>query len=225
MKTRFLSALTLAALILSLFASCSDGKDSEKEDAAVSSGGKVSEKEDAAVRAAFDEAYTVATLFSGYAANVYADGSIEVEYDDEYRSTLQYDRFSLCGTLAELGEMVELYFSDEIGSDLMAMEVMPNAPLYLEKDGVLYRFGGFVSLYVVDTEYIEVVSVTKDGDTFTVSVKAEYPDFYGEELATVTHDYTCERVGSTYKFTGEFPLLADIARDEILDDRMVPPLG
>ncbi len=211
MKTKFLSVLVLVTVILSLFASCS--------------GGKVSEKEDTAIRAAFDEAYTVATLFSGYAANVYADGSIEVEYDSDYSPTLQYDRFSLCGTMTELAEMVDIYFVPEIGEKLMATEVRPNAPLYLEKDGVLYRFGGFASLYAVDTEYIEVVSVTKDGETFTVSVKAEYPDFYGEELATVTHDYTCKLVDGTYKFTGEFPLLADIAIDEMLDDRMLLPLG
>lgn len=202
----------LAVLMLSLFASCS--------------GDKTSDEEDTAIRAAFDEAYTVATLFSGYAANVYADGSIEVEYDSEYSPTLQYDRFSLCSTMSELSEMVELYFSDEIGETLMATEARPGAPLYLEKDGVLYRFGGFVSLYAVDTEYIEIVSVTKESDDkFTVSVKAEYPDFYGEELATVTHDYTCEKIDGVYKFTGEFPLLADIAIDEMLDDRMLLPLG
>ncbi len=211
MKTKFLSAFVLVAVILSLFASCSDDK--------------VSEKEDTAIRAAFDEAYTVATLFSGYAANIYADGSIQVDYDSEYTPTLQYDRFSLCDTMDELSEMVELYFSNEIGESLMATEARPNAPLYLEKDGVLYRFGGYVALYAVDTEYIEIVSVTKDGGKFTVSVKAEYPDFYGEELATVTHDYTCENIDGAYIFTGEFPLLADIAIDEMLDERMLLPLG
>ena len=74
---------------------------------------------------------------------------------------------------------------------------------------------------------MEVVSVKKNGKgTFTVSVKAEYPDFYGGEYATVTCDYTCEATGDgLYKFTGKFHMLADIALDEMFAKHMIIPIA
>ena len=214
MKIKFIKAAILAVLSLTLLVSCGEN---DKED--------VTENENNNVKAAFNEAYAVATFFSGYAGNVCSDESITLEIDNAYYSEVQYDRFIPCGTMEELDALILKYFSSEISDAFDDVEPVANAELFIEKDGVLYRFGGYSSLYPVDTENIEVTSVTKNADTFTVSVKAEYPDFYGEELATVTHDYTCKYEDGNYIFIGEFPLLADIAIDEMLDDKMLLPLG
>ncbi len=210
MKKTLLKIIVLFIIALPILTSCAS---------------KVGEAEEAKVKEAFNSAYTVAEYFSAYAKNVYEDASIEISYDNEYISALQYDRFAPCGTMAELDAMLDTYFTPEICDILKASEVYGGAPVFLEKDGALYRCSDFLPGYPISEENIEVISVKATGKgIYTVSVKAEYPNFYGEELLTVTHDYTCEEVEQgVYKFTGEFPMLADIAIDEIkLYERLLP---
>ncbi len=211
MRMHFLKITALFVLSVLILASCS---------------GRKTDDEEAKVREAFDGAYTAATYFSWYATDVYAEGSIEFDYDSTYLPVLRYERFAPCGTLAELDELLNTYFTSEIIKGFKAVEPIEDEPLYIEKDGALYRYSNYEPIYIIGDEYIEIVSVEKTSrGKFTVSVEAKYPNFYGAELETVTYDYTCKIVNGTYKFTGEFPMLADIAIDQMLERNFILPLA
>ncbi len=217
MLTRFFAILTLATLLAGLTA-CDDKVDEMHDHETGVVINHLEEELTADVAAAFFDAQNVALYFSGYGRNMYTEGSIDVE-GGTYPGAVstQYDRFSVCDTMAELREAVEAVFTDEL-AQVFLNKTASGMPLFYESDGVLYRFGGYVAQYGADAELTEILECRRNDDgSITLSVRATFPGFYGGDAhVIVEHEYTCINSDGKYKFTGEFPLPIELAASEIL---------
>jgi len=158
----------------------------------------------AAVTAAFYAAEATAALFTGYVGNVFADGSVEVD-------GIRYDRFAPCDTMAALESRVHASFDEALAAELLAAKTPEGHPLYIERDGALYRFGGYIAQFEYRDSAAEVIDVREEGGVICVDVTATF-DIMDDPL-TVTHTYTCMETAGEYRFTGEFPLPFTVVYD------------
>jgi len=160
--------------------------------------------DEAAVTAAFYAAEATAALFTGYVGNVFADGSVEVD-------GIRYDRFAPCDTMAALESRVHASFDEALAAELLAAKTPEGHPLYIERDGALYRFGGYIAQFEYRDSAAEVIDVREEGGVICVDVTATF-DIMDDPL-TVTHTYTCMETAGEYRFTGEFPLPFTVVYD------------
>ena len=210
MKTKYTVLLLSVALMLS-FTACDDGKNIGTSNETGVIINKLDESPTAEVTAAFFEAQTAALYFSGYGRHMYTEGSIEVEGGVYPMGTTQYDRFAMCDTMEELHEAVETVFTDELAETFLNSTVS-GMPMFLEQDGILYRFGGYVAQYQAEPKLTEILSCRENDDgSITLSVRETFGD--AEEDIVVEHDYTCVKDDGSYKFTNEFPLLVELAAE------------
>ena len=151
----------------------------------------------AKVADAFYTAERTAALFTAYAGHGYGEGPVEV-------NGIRYERFTLCDTMTELAGMVEDSFAQETAAELLAATSYEGHPLYVEQDGVLYRFSGNIAQFEYRDSAAEVVGVRAGDGVIYVDVSATF-DIMDEPL-TVTHTYTCVMENGGYRFTGEFVL-------------------
>lgn len=158
----------------------------------------------AAVTAAFYAAEATAALFTGYVGNVFADGSVEAD-------GIRYDRFALSDTMAALEARVHASFDEALAAELLAVKTPEGYPLYIERDGALYRFGGNIAQFEYRDSAAEVINVREEGGVILVDVAATF-DIMDDPL-TVTHTYTCVETAGEYRFTGEFLLPFTVVYD------------
>ena len=151
----------------------------------------------AAVEQAFYAAEATAALFSGYAGNVYAEGTIDVD-------GVRYDRFEICADMNALEALVRASFDDALSAEFLAAEAYDGHPLYIEQDGTLYRFGGYAAQFDYYDSMAAVTDVRAKNGVIYVDVASTF-DIMDDPL-TVTHTYTCIEENGEYRFTGEFRL-------------------
>ncbi len=144
----------------------------------------------------FKKAEVTASYFTGYARDVYGDESIEYE-------GVRYDRFTVCDSLEEIRAIVSESFDEQLTERFMSTMV-DGLPLYVEKEGKLYRFGGYVALesYESATATINKGEIY-DRDTIVLDATVGYSE-YRYLLSKST-----QREG--YKFSVRYMLPIEIA--------------
>ncbi len=144
------------------------------------------------IRQAFKEAEEIFAAFTGY-------GIVE-----ELGETLESDghtyvavKVADCTTLEKLRAAVYRSFEPELAESLLATEV-GGAPLYIDRDGKLWRLGGYAGQWGYDIGYSAIMTLA-DG---RLSMKLATTKASGEFITSVA---TCE-LGSSGKFaTFELP--------------------
>ena len=152
-----------------------------------------------------EEAYA---YFTGYGIPERANETMEID-GNTYEKVIQEGLSSL----SELRESCLNYFTDEFTDELLSRKVAENAPLYIEKDGSLWRFGGYTALwdyaaYSVDTEY----SLSKrngNAAEFSVLCKWNDPLGDGEEIIEASITYNVIIENGTLRFT-DFTLPVEV---------------
>ncbi len=149
------------------------------------------------IKALFFETEKAYSYFTGYADNVYAEGTAEINGQ-------RYDRCSLANSLDGLRELVSPYISAENTEKLIKTSVMDGVPLFAESDNTLWRFGGFAAQWGLDAAVTEIVSATPQTDgSIKVDVNITMPEFDIETKAV----YTCRQsADGNLMFTDDFEL-------------------
>lgn len=117
----------------------------------------------------YNEAEWAYSLFTGYCENDKLNYSGSLKHNGE-----MYDGVEIDGRINTLGELALLllkYFDNDIADYLMSKTVFPENPLYIENDGKLYRFGGYVSQYS-DTAEKKFIPMKFENGVYTVKVRA-----------------------------------------------------
>ena len=161
--------------------------------------------DEAKVEAAFFEAEEIASYFTGYVAgNVYDEGTVAV-------NGVRYDRFAPYATMAELAALVESRFDGALAERLLSASTVDGDLLYIEQDGVLYRFGGYIAQYAYLDAEREVTDIRAEDGVIYVDIASTF-DLMDEPM-TVSHTYTCVEEDGEYRFTGEFALPFTVVYD------------
>lgn len=160
---------------------------------------------------AFIIAEELAAHFTGHTHSYIGDDSFDAV--DENGFTQKYTYYGLADSLAELRALLNEVFTPELAEDFMSTEVS-GLPLFTERDGKLYKFGGYVGLYSFGNVSREIEGYTDNGDgtvSVTVSINVYGTHTLGKEVHT-THTYTAVLGDdSKYRFSGEFELPIQIA--------------
>jgi len=142
-----------------------------------------------------------ASYFTGYARDVYGNESIEID-------GVRYDVFTVCDSMDELLAITLELFDNELANTLINTQV-DGHPLFVEQNGRLYRFGGYVALESISDASATVYGVTKGSDgVYTVYVKIQSD---GDVVSG--YEYRCIKVEDDYKFIGEFKLPIEVLSD------------
>ena len=147
-----------------------------------------------------ESAFETASLFTGFGGE-YGEGSIE-------HDGIKYDEFASCKTYAELITLTESYFNKTCSEVLLALDADGKA-LFVEKDGKLYRIGGYAAQYSYsDAKWTVKECRLENGGTIAVylDVAADDPEAVGCT--------TCYKV--TQDETGAYKLSSTILPIELL---------
>ena len=115
----------------------------------------------------FSHAENTYAYFTGYGVISYADDG-GMEYDGASYQKVDGMRWE------DLQRDVNRYFTAEIADALLQTKVLDGHPLYLEKEGNLYRFGGYAALWsysCAENETFEILSQNTTGATVRVTAK------------------------------------------------------
>lgn len=134
----------------------------------------------------FADACEAYAWFTGYTSPIYGEESI-THNGDTYTSV----NFKGGNTLDELRLYLSFIFDEKITSKLMNTKTSEGKPLFIEKEGKLYRFGGYVGLLAYDTVEYELTVSDPLGSTCTIGVKGK-EDIEGEEIE-FSYDCICVR--------------------------------
>lgn len=93
----------------------------------------------------YHKAEWVYSLFTRYGKLTYAEN--EILYNNERYQEVKMDEFA---NLDELRALCLLYFNRNVTSGLMNTWVKTDYPLYIEQDGKIYRFSGYIAPYEYD---------------------------------------------------------------------------
>ncbi len=155
----------------------------------------------------YHEAEKVYALFTGHPGKVYAEGTIKV-------GSHIYQAADINGytSLAELRALCEQYFDSELTEQLMAKTV-GDAPLYIEQDGKLYRYSGYVAQYSIVPEDYGMVLEAPGSETVHVLAS-----FYSNDIQyTIRTSALCTCIvteDGNLRFTS-FTLMAEAIQNEM----------
>lgn len=162
------------------------------------------------IAATFIEAETLAAHFTGH-ASAYLGGD-GFEAVDENGFTQDYTPYGLADSLSELRAMLSEVFTEQAADKLMNTKVS-GLPLFTERDGVLYKFGGYVGLLGYDDVYREIIGYTENTDG-SISVTVHLRKSFNERTVSANQTYTavlCE--DGKYRFDGLSPLPIQIVQN------------
>ena len=158
--------------------------------------------------ATFLKAEALAAHFTGHASAYLGDGD-SFEAVDENGFTQQYDHYGLANSLDELRSLLEAVFTPELADEFMNTTVS-GLPLFTERDGKLYKFGGYVGLYAYDDLNREIISYTEGVGKIDVCVNMRKVNYDNTVHANQTYTAVIGEDGK-YRFDGDFPLPIQIA--------------
>lgn len=158
----------------------------------------------------FVKAEALAAHFTGH-ASAYLGGD-GFEAVDENGFTQYYTPYGLASSLTELRAMLSEVFTEQAADKLMNTKVS-GLPLFTERDGKLYKFGGYVGLLGYDDVYREIIGYTENTDG-SISVTVHLRKSFNERTVSANQTYTavlCE--DGKYRFDGLSPLPIQIVQN------------
>ncbi|MBR5307888.1 MAG: right-handed parallel beta-helix repeat-containing protein [Clostridia bacterium] len=158
-----------------------------------------SASEIAEVTAFFNEAHTTAALFTGFGGETTEEAITYNEAD--------YVKLSAASSLDELLALAEKYFLSDRAKAITEQMVDDDHPLFVEKDGALYRYSGYVSQYAYTDADVKAVDCYKGYDG-TVSLRVEAT--FENTTAQTVYKMAKGEDGS-YRITSAFALPIEIA--------------
>lgn len=171
--------ISLLLVILLLLVSCNDKTSDENEKEKSPSEPTVADVLPAlsdaeitgeALRTAYETAERTYAIFTGFASPEMAGDSIEIDGN-------RYERVAEFADMEALRDYTAASFDEVLTESLLARNAAENAPLYIEHDGALYRFGGYRGLMSYDDVTITAFEFeeTDEGD-YRLTVDAQIED-------------------------------------------------
>ncbi len=159
------------------------------------------------LRSAYDSAERAYAIFTGAACPEMGRGSIEVEGD-------QYDLVAEFADMEALRAYTGQFFDAALTEKLLATPTATEAPLYIERDGALYRFGGYVGLWSYTDAKVTSFDFSESGNgTYTLTVTAEVNENGSISAGSYTYRFTLGDEG--IRFT-DFALMSELIWNSML---------
>ncbi len=156
----------------------------------------------------FIKAEALAAHFTGH-ASAYVGDNDSFEVTDENGFTQKYEHYGLANSLSELRSLLEAVFTPKLADKFMNTKVS-GLPLFTERDGKLYKFGGYMGLYSYDDVHREIIGYTEGIDKIDITVHLR-KNFDGDTVyANQTYTAVLGEDGK-YRFDGDFTLPIQIA--------------
>ncbi len=149
----------------------------------------------AKITEAFDAAVDASALIGGFSGEL-GEGSIKL-------GEAQYDAFASCTTMADLENLLAASFDAELVEAFKGRTVESGDLVFTEREGVLYRIGGYAAQYGVDSASCTLGEMTlaEDG-VVTISAHITLEDTAKVEFDTV---YMCTKgEDGVYRFVKAF---------------------
>lgn len=162
--------------------------------------------------ATFTKAEALAAHFTGHASAYVGDGDF-FEVTDENGFTQRYEHYGLAGSLSELRSLLEEVFTPKLADKFMNTKVS-GLPLFTERDGKLYKFGGYVGLYSYDDVYREIIAYTEGIEKIDFTVHLRKNLHEGTVYANQTYTAVWGEDG-VCRFDGYFTLPIEIAANMV----------
>ncbi|MBO5275204.1 MAG: hypothetical protein J6I45_11370 [Clostridia bacterium] len=116
------------------------------------------------LRMFYEEAERCYALFTGFASPEMGRSSVEVE-GNPYALVAEF------ADMDALRSYTAQFFDAALTEELLAKETATGAPLYIERDDSLYRFGGYVGLWSYDTAKVTDFEFHEESSTLTVTAE------------------------------------------------------
>ena len=130
----------------------------------------------------YHKAEWVYSLFTRYGKLTYTEN--EILYNNERYQEVKMNEFD---TLDELRALCLLYFNKNVTSGLMNTWVKTDYPLYVEQDGKIYRFSGYIAPYEYDAPKNYTFDLQTDNDGRNYANIYATMDSNGQQLPCETY--------------------------------------